>query len=85
VTVAMCGHWDHDGPCRWPLNSRIETSTTPARLRTVIVADDATRDEVVTRVEHSLRNDPRWAVLDCKTDTIQPDERHLAESLRRPG
>ena len=18
VTVALCGHWDHDGPCRWP-------------------------------------------------------------------
>jgi hypothetical protein len=18
VTVALCGHWEHDGPCRWP-------------------------------------------------------------------
>jgi len=18
VTVALCGHWQHDGPCRWP-------------------------------------------------------------------
>ena len=18
VTTALCGHWEHDGPCRWP-------------------------------------------------------------------
>lgn len=18
VTTALCGHWDHEGPCRWP-------------------------------------------------------------------
>jgi hypothetical protein len=18
VTVALCGHWEHEGPCRWP-------------------------------------------------------------------
>ena len=23
VTVALCGHWDHEGPCRWPHFSRI--------------------------------------------------------------
>ena len=23
VTVALCGHWDHDGPCRWPHFSSI--------------------------------------------------------------
>ena len=23
VTVALCGHWDHEGPCRWPHRSNI--------------------------------------------------------------
>ena len=23
VTVALCGHWDHDGTCRWPHLSTI--------------------------------------------------------------
>ena len=23
VTVALCGHWNHEGPCRWPHFSRI--------------------------------------------------------------
>ena len=24
VTVALCGHWDHDGACRWPHLSTME-------------------------------------------------------------
>ena len=24
VTVALCGHWDHEGPCRWPHYSTLE-------------------------------------------------------------
>jgi hypothetical protein len=81
VTVALCGHWDHDGPCRWPHNSRIDTSAVPARLRTIVVADDETRDEVVTRIEDGLRGDPGWTVLTCTTDTIRPDEQSLAEGF----
>jgi len=23
VTVELCGHWEHAGPCRWPHNSEI--------------------------------------------------------------
>jgi hypothetical protein len=23
VTVELCGHWDHEGPCRWPHHSTI--------------------------------------------------------------
>jgi hypothetical protein len=22
VTVALCGHWEHDGECRWPHHTR---------------------------------------------------------------
>jgi hypothetical protein len=24
VTVALCGHWGHDGPCRWPHHTATE-------------------------------------------------------------
>ena len=27
VTVALCGHWDHEGPCRWPHFSAITPDT----------------------------------------------------------
>jgi hypothetical protein len=26
VTVALCGHWEHDGPCRWPHHTTSETT-----------------------------------------------------------
>jgi hypothetical protein len=81
VTAALCGQWDHEGACRWPHNSRIDSSETPTRLRTVVVADDETRNEVVTRIEAGLRRDPRWSVLQSKTDSIRPDERPLAQAL----
>ena len=62
VTVELCGHWEHAGPCRWPHNSRIDTSAIPARLRTIVVVSDEDRDEVVRRIEGALRRDERWQV-----------------------
>jgi hypothetical protein len=81
VTVALCGHWDHEGPCRWPHNNRIDTSEATARLRTVVVADDETAEDVITRIEGALRDDARWSVLETKTDTVRADERSLADRL----
>jgi hypothetical protein len=26
VTVALCGHWEHDGPCRWPHHTAAEAT-----------------------------------------------------------
>jgi hypothetical protein len=43
VTVALCGHWEHQGPCRWPhhTETRVEGSAVVA-----VVRFDATEDEV---------------------------------------
>jgi hypothetical protein len=81
VTVALCGHWEHDGPCRWPHNSRIDDSSDPARLRTVAIVDDGDRAEVLRRVEDTLRADDRWTVADFRTGDITDDERPLADRL----
>jgi hypothetical protein len=81
VTVALCGHWDHDGPCRWPHNSRIDTSPSTARLRTVVVADDESVDDVIYLIDGALRHDTRWSVLATRTDTIRADEQPLAMRL----
>ena len=29
VTVALCGAWEHDGPCRWPHHSDIDAGSVP--------------------------------------------------------
>jgi hypothetical protein len=85
VTTALCGHWEHNGPCRWPHNNRIDTADTPAQLRIVVVTDEATRGDVARLIESALRDDPRWSVLGCDVDGIRPDEAALARSLAGSG
>ena len=81
VTVALCGHWEHEGPCRWPHNSRINADVSPAQLRTVIVIPAPERDEVVSSIEARLRDDTRWSVVKFETTDIHDDEQDLAERL----
>jgi len=44
VTVALCGHWDHDGPCRWPHFSSITTDI--GGHHRLVVEFDAQEDEM---------------------------------------
>jgi hypothetical protein len=81
VTVALCGHWEHAGPCRWPHNNRIDTRGDAARLRTVVVVPDAERDEILRLIESALRTDDRWSVLTFASGPIADEERLLAERL----
>ena len=84
VTVALCGSWEHDGPCRWPHHNDLDASVSPARLRTVVVADEATDAEVVARIEAALRADARWTVASCARGDVAPGERALAGRLLNP-
>jgi hypothetical protein len=46
ITTRLCGHWEHDGPCRWPHH----TDSTPDDTGTgalVTVRYDAEPDAVV--------------------------------------
>jgi hypothetical protein len=83
VTVALCGDWKHDGPCRWPHNSRIDTSSHPAHLRTVVVVPDDERDEITCVIEAALRDDDRWSVITVATGPIGDDDRALAARLSK--
>ena len=55
VTVELCGHWEHDGPCRWPHNSAIDAERRPAPFRTVFVAGASEEPHVRARIEAALR------------------------------
>jgi hypothetical protein len=81
VTVALCGHWEHDGACRWPHNSSIGDGGSPARLRTVVAVDDDERDDVFGRIESALRADERWTVVSFAIGGIRSDEAGLAQRL----
>ena len=90
MTVALCGHWEHDGACRWPHNNRMDHSGVPARLRTVAIVDEESLSEVEQRIDTGLRSDTRWTVLSFRVGEITDAEHALAERLAtsergRPG
>ena len=81
ITVALCGSWRHDGPCRWPHNTSIDTTSAPVDLRTVVVVPGEERAEVVRRIDDALRLDARWQVVDLVVGEVRDDERPLVERL----
>ena len=81
VTVALCGHWEHEGPCRWPHNNAIATGAGPARFRTLFVAGDASSGQVRVRIERALRDGDGWSVVALRARDVAADERELAGRL----
>jgi hypothetical protein len=81
VTVELCGHWEHEGPCRWPHNSAIDADRDPARFRTLFVADE--RDEAVVRgrIRNALRDGAGWSVVSVRARPVAESERELAQRL----
>jgi hypothetical protein len=67
VTVELCGHWEHEGPCRWPHNSAIETERDPARFRTLFVADEREAELERDRIETALRGDHGWRLVSLRS------------------
>lgn len=68
VTKELCGHWDHDGSCRWPHVSELDGT----RFRTEFRAPAVDLDDVQRRIEAALRAEvlpdaplgpARWTVL----------------------
>ena len=47
ITVALCGHWEHEPPCRWPHHTDITAEGAQRVVRTVFTA--APEDEAVVR------------------------------------
>jgi hypothetical protein len=81
VTVALCGHWDHEGPCRWPHHNAIRRGTDGWSFRTVFAASADDEADVRQRIERALAHDGRWRVLSCGAAALEPSERALVQSL----
>jgi pyrimidine deaminase RibD-like protein len=77
VTVALCGHWDHAGPCRWPHHNQIENG----QFRTVFIATPEDEPEVRRRIRTALHGQPGWRVLSDDGRTLAADEQELAARL----
>ena len=81
VTVALCGHWDHEGPCRWPHHSAIDADSTPVHLRTVFACSPAEVDEVHAAIDAAVRNHPDWTVVSSARREPRDDEVDLGARL----
>ena len=81
VTTALCGHWEHEGPCRWPHNNDIQLVDAVASFRTLFVASATDEDQVRERIERSLRNGDGWDVVRTKSRPVLPSEDPLAAKL----
>ena len=57
ITVALCGHWTHDGPCRWPHNTSVlarDEDSVTVRVDFTCPADD--EDDVRRLIRRALHD-----------------------------
>jgi len=85
VTVALCGHWEHEGACRRAHNSAIELTAGSERLRTLFVAHPEEEAEVRGRIGAALAAGPGWTVAAAHAREVAEDEEELARRLLGVG
>jgi hypothetical protein len=83
VTAALCGHWEHDGPCRWPHNNAIDPSRSPARFRTLYVASPDEAALVAKQICDALRAGTDWKVVAVESRLVDELDEPLVERLLR--
>jgi len=81
VTTALCGHWEHEGPCRWPHNNALDASAADAVLHTLFIAPSADEAEVRARIDRALEEGRGWLALSGRPRPVAARERPLAARL----
>lgn len=79
VTVALCGHWEHEGPCRWPHNNEIVDGL----FRTLFVCAVDDEPEVRARIRTALGQASEWRVVTERARPVADSERALVLDLLR--
>jgi hypothetical protein len=78
VTVALCGHWEHEGPCRWPHTTIRSTAANSGRFFIATAMDEP---EVRRRIRTALHGQPGWRVLADAGRDLAADEQEVATRL----
>lgn len=93
ITVALCGHWQHEPPC--PLAAHHTNASRvgdEVHLRTLFAAEPEDEREVRERIARSLADGQlagpngkatSWALHESRPGTVRPDELEHAERLAR--
>jgi len=81
ITVALCGHWEHDPPCPLaPHHTRAERDGDLVRLHVLFAAAPDREGEVRQKIEAALA-DPRWRLITASPGTVAPEEADHAARL----
>jgi hypothetical protein len=80
ITRALCGHWDHPGPCRWPHHNEALPTAGGVTVRTVFAAPAGDHAEVLGHIGDALAGGP-WTVVRAGVVPLRTSERALAERL----
>jgi hypothetical protein len=54
ITVALCGHWEHEPPCRWPHHTDITPDGERHLVRTVFTVTPEEEPAVRQRIVEAL-------------------------------
>ena len=91
ITVALCGHWEHEPPCPLaPHHTSAERSGDEIRLRVLFAAEPTAEAEVRGRIEAALSRaffdgpdgiTTRWQLRGAQPGSVRSDEAQHAERL----
>ena len=83
VTIGLCGHWEHEGGCRWPHNDELRQEGETAAFRTLYIAPGSEADEVRRRIAKALATNGAWKLQSHRSRPLRADEEALAARLAR--
>ncbi len=91
ITVALCGHWDHQPPCPLaPHHTSADRNGEVVRIRVLFATDRELADDVRQRIDDALlggsQRGPdgvvaRWTVLASGSSEVSAEEHDHAERL----
>lgn len=93
ITVELCGHWDHDGACRWPHYTSTAAEPDGLRIRTLFACSPDDEAEVRSRIDAALAGglspigatSQAWRLASSTPAELRPDEAEHAERLAAQG
>jgi hypothetical protein len=90
ITVALCGHWEHQPPCPLsPHQINAERAGDEVRLRVVFVVEPDLEATVRDRIDDALGEgrldvdgrSTRWRLRESRSSEVADEERDLAARL----
>jgi hypothetical protein len=95
ITVALCGHWEHDPPCPLaPHHTAAERDGDVVRLRVLFAAEPSDEAEVRRRIGEALAHGElvtpegahrSWGLVSSEQSVVRPDEYDHGSRLATGG